>query len=79
MPIEDGDVLPMLGGLRVIHTPGHTPGSVCLYGVRDRVLFVGDTLQRRFGRVSFASASTATTSPWRDVPCNVSRRWTSNE
>jgi glyoxylase-like metal-dependent hydrolase (beta-lactamase superfamily II) len=55
-PIEDGDVLPMLGGLRVIHTPGHTPGSVCLYGARDRVLFVGDTLQRRFGRVSFASA-----------------------
>ena len=56
VPIEDGDVLPMLGGLRVVHTPGHTPGSVCLYGARDRVLFVGDTLQRRFGRVSFASA-----------------------
>ncbi len=55
VPIEDGDVLPMLGGLRVVHTPGHTPGSVCLYGARDRVLFVGDTLQRRFGRVSFAS------------------------
>jgi glyoxylase-like metal-dependent hydrolase (beta-lactamase superfamily II) len=55
-PIEDGDVLPALGGLRVIHTPGHTPGSVCLYGARDRILFVGDTLQRRFGRVSFASA-----------------------
>jgi glyoxylase-like metal-dependent hydrolase (beta-lactamase superfamily II) len=54
-PIEDGDVLPMLGGLRVIHTPGHTPGSVCLYGARDRILFVGDNLQRRFGRVSFAS------------------------
>lgn len=56
VPMEDGDVLPMLGGLRVVHTPGHTPGSVCLYGARDRVLFVGDTLQRRFGRVSFASA-----------------------
>jgi glyoxylase-like metal-dependent hydrolase (beta-lactamase superfamily II) len=54
-PIEDGDVLPLLGGLRVIHTPGHTPGSVCLYGPRDKVLFVGDALQRRFGRVSFAS------------------------
>lgn len=54
-PIEDGDILPMLGGLRVIHTPGHTPGSVCLYGARDRVIFVGDTLQRRFGCVSFAS------------------------
>ncbi len=54
--IESGDVLPMLGGLEVIHTPGHTPGSVCLYGRRDGVLFVGDTLQRRFGRVSYASA-----------------------
>ena len=55
-PIEDGDVLPMLGGLAVIHTPGHTPGSVCLYGAGDRVLFVGDVLQRRGGTVSFASA-----------------------
>lgn len=54
-PIEDGDILPLLGGLRVIHTPGHTPGSVCLYGARDRVLFVGDSLQRRFGTVGFAS------------------------
>jgi glyoxylase-like metal-dependent hydrolase (beta-lactamase superfamily II) len=54
--IEDGEILPMLGGLEVIHTPGHTPGSVCLYGPRDKVLFVGDTLQRRFGRVSYASA-----------------------
>jgi glyoxylase-like metal-dependent hydrolase (beta-lactamase superfamily II) len=54
--IEDGDVLPVLGGLRVVHTPGHTPGSVCLYGARDRVLFVGDNLQRRFGRLAFASS-----------------------
>ena len=56
VPIEDGEVLPILGGLEVVHTPGHTPGSVCLYARRDRVLFVGDTLQRRFGTVSFASS-----------------------
>ena len=56
VPIEDGQVLPILGGLEVVHTPGHTPGSVCLYGRRDRVVFVGDTLQRRFGTVSFASS-----------------------
>jgi glyoxylase-like metal-dependent hydrolase (beta-lactamase superfamily II) len=55
VPIVDGDVIPVLGGLEVIHTPGHTPGSVCLYGRRDRVLFVGDALQCRRGRVSFAS------------------------
>lgn len=54
-PIRDGDVVPALGGLEVIHTPGHTPGSVCLFARRDRLLFVGDLLQRRFGRVSFAS------------------------
>ncbi len=53
--VEDGDVLPVMGGLRVIHTPGHTPGSVCLYSARDRILFVGDNLQRRFGRLTFAS------------------------
>ena len=54
-PVEDGDVLPVLGGLRVIHTPGHTPGSICLYAPRDRLLFVGDVLQCRCGRVGFAS------------------------
>ena len=48
-------MLPVLGGLEVVHTPGHTPGSVCLYGARDRILFVGDVLQRRRGRVDYAS------------------------
>jgi len=56
VPIEDGDVLPMLGGFRISHTSGHTTGSVFLYSARDCVVFVGDTLQRRFGRVSFASS-----------------------
>jgi glyoxylase-like metal-dependent hydrolase (beta-lactamase superfamily II) len=55
-PLADGDVLPVLGGLVVVHTPGHTPGSICLFAPRDGLLFVGDTLQRRRGKVSFASA-----------------------
>lgn len=55
-PIVDGQVLPMLGGLRVVHTPGHTPGSVCLYAVQQKLLFVGDALQVIRGKVTFASS-----------------------
>ena len=42
--LEDGETLPVLGGLQVLHTPGHTPGSVCLYLSSQGVLFTGDTL-----------------------------------
>ena len=45
--LEGGEVLKPLGGLRVVPTPGHTPGSVCLYAPEQRLLFVGDALQRR--------------------------------
>ena len=54
-PIQDGDVIPVLGGLRVIHTPGHTPGSVCLYAEQHRLLFSGDVLQVRGGRLTYAN------------------------
>ncbi len=54
-PIVDGDVIPVAGGLEVIHTPGHTPGSVCLYARRHRLLFTGDVLQVLRGRLTFAS------------------------
>ena len=42
--IEDGQVLPVLGGLQVLHTPGHTAGSVCFYLAAQGVLLTGDTL-----------------------------------
>ena len=42
--VRDGQVLPLMGGMEVLHTPGHTPGSIVLY-LRERgVLFTGDTL-----------------------------------
>jgi glyoxylase-like metal-dependent hydrolase (beta-lactamase superfamily II) len=51
-PLLDGDVLPALGGLQVVHTPGHTPGSVCFHAPALRLLFTGDALQLRQGRLT---------------------------
>ena len=42
----------LLGGLRVVHTPGHTPGSVCYLLEREGLLFSGDTLFSNGERVS---------------------------
>ena len=43
--MRDGQLI-VIGdiALRVIHTPGHTPGSVCLYSPDLGVVFTGDTL-----------------------------------
>ena len=40
----DGTVLPVAGGLRVVHTPGHTPGHVSLLHEPTGVLITGDAL-----------------------------------
>lgn len=45
--LHDGDVVEV-GTLafRVVHTPGHSSGGICLYHEREKVLFSGDTLFR---------------------------------
>ncbi|HYT09100.1 MAG TPA: MBL fold metallo-hydrolase [Mycobacteriales bacterium] len=40
----NGSVLPVAGGLRVVHTPGHTPGHVSLLHLPTGVLVTGDAL-----------------------------------
>ncbi|MDT7805770.1 MAG: hypothetical protein QOI78_9203 [Actinomycetota bacterium] len=43
--LKDGQAITVAGTeLRVIHTPGHAPGAVCLYAEDLGVLFTGDTL-----------------------------------
>ncbi|MCK4714669.1 MAG: MBL fold metallo-hydrolase [Candidatus Aenigmarchaeota archaeon] len=39
--LKDGDEI---SGLKVIHTPGHSPGSICLYDEKNKILFSGDTV-----------------------------------
>ena len=43
--LADGQVITVAGtALHVLHTPGHTPGSVCLYAPDLGVVLTGDTL-----------------------------------
>jgi glyoxylase-like metal-dependent hydrolase (beta-lactamase superfamily II) len=50
--LQDGDELDLGRALvlRVLHTPGHTPGSISLYWEREGILFTGDSLQGRGSR-----------------------------
>ena len=46
IPVEDGEVLD-LGNrkLEIIHIPGHTPGSIAVLDIDNRILYSGDTVQ----------------------------------
>jgi glyoxylase-like metal-dependent hydrolase (beta-lactamase superfamily II) len=48
-----------IGGLTVLHTPGHTPGSISLLSERDQILISGDTVftDGAFGRYDFIGGS----------------------
>ncbi len=59
--LNDGDVVE-IGTMQftVLHTPGHSPGSICLYSREDSIIFTGDTLQRHaVGGTSFAGGNIA--------------------
>ncbi|MYC35146.1 MAG: MBL fold metallo-hydrolase [Chloroflexi bacterium] len=53
--LDDGDCLPLLGGARVVHTPGHTPGSISLHFPNEGALLVADAIQRYQGRLTLPS------------------------
>ena len=58
--LKDGDKI-AIGNtieLEVIHTPGHTPGGICLLEKNASIVFVGDTLfQGSIGRTDFPGGS----------------------
>jgi glyoxylase-like metal-dependent hydrolase (beta-lactamase superfamily II) len=44
-PLKDGQAIEVGGAtLHAIHTPGHSPGGICLHLASEGVLFSGDTL-----------------------------------
>ena len=52
--LTDGEVLDVAGGLRVLHTPGHTPGHVSLLHEPTRVLVTGDSIWNMRGRMTWS-------------------------
>src|SRR2546428_388417 len=44
--LEHGDAV---AGLSVVHGPGHTPGSICLWSASESALFLGDVLNNERG------------------------------
>ncbi|MEE0927961.1 MAG: MBL fold metallo-hydrolase, partial [Acutalibacteraceae bacterium] len=57
---DEGDVLELAGlTIKVMHTPGHTAGSVCY--IAEDVIFSGDTLfEGSIGRTDFPTGDFAT-------------------
>ena len=51
-PLKEGDTVKIgRGELKVLHVPGHSPGSICLYDKEDGFVIVGDALfQGSIGR-----------------------------
>ena len=49
--LREGSCVDLLGGLEVIHVPGHTRGSILLYGRKKGILFSGDTIRNEKGRI----------------------------
>ena len=43
-PVKDGEQIQILGGMQIIHTPGHTQGSISLYHPQKKILLCGDAL-----------------------------------
>jgi len=53
--LADGDELPIAGGVRVLHVPGHAAGQVALrWPLRGGVLVAADALGNRGGRLGWS-------------------------
>jgi glyoxylase-like metal-dependent hydrolase (beta-lactamase superfamily II) len=55
-----------VGRLQVLHTPGHTPGSISLWSEDEKAIFCGDNICNRFSRLNMGL-------PWFTLDLNTQR------
>jgi glyoxylase-like metal-dependent hydrolase (beta-lactamase superfamily II) len=54
VPLRQSETLRALPQWQVLHTPGHTPGSLSLYQPTDFTLIAGDALSNRKGKLDLS-------------------------
>lgn len=73
--VEDGELVAGSGGLRVIHTPGHSPGHIALLHEPTRTVLVGDAVFHArglgYGPATFAADPAARASGAARIPADV--------
>jgi glyoxylase-like metal-dependent hydrolase (beta-lactamase superfamily II) len=58
--LRDGSIIDVAGGIRVVHTPGHTPGHISLLHEPTSVLITGDAIWNMRSRMSWPIAAFCT-------------------
>ena len=73
--LEDGELIAGSGGIRVIHTPGHSPGHIALLHEPTHTVLVGDALfhtgKLGYGPDGFAADPTARATGAARIPADV--------
>ena len=52
--LKDGEIIDTAGGLKVIHTPGHTDGHISLLHLESETLITGDSIFNMTSRMTWA-------------------------
>lgn len=53
--VTDGELLPWCGGIRIVATPGHTPGHISLYLPAEKTMIAGDAVVIEDGKLNLAN------------------------
>ena len=79
VPLKQSDTLRALPRWQVLHTPGHTPGSLSLYQPADYLLICGDAFSNRGGKLALSpslfnddhAAAARSAKKLAELPCEV--------